>query len=328
MSPPSPSFRVAFVGATPGSLAERVRPHLKAECEILLVDERGVVGVLPDVDVLVSFVFTREMGTAARRLRLLQVPGAGLDRIDLSAVPSGSFVANAYGHENGIAEYVVGAMLALSRNFLRVDRALREGRWEGSWMASAPPWPELTGKTLGLLGYGRIGERVAQLARAFGMEVWAIRRRPRPAESSGLAFLGGPEDLEKVLERADFLVIALPLTPETRGLLGERQLRLMKRIAFLINVARAEIVDEAALYDVLKRGIIAGAALDVWYKYPKGDGPAYPSRLPFHQLPNVLMTPHLSGWTEGTRETRAKLIAENIDRLARGEPPLNVVRSP
>lgn len=328
MAPPSPSFRVAFVGATPASLAERVRPHLKTECESLLVDERGVVGILPDVDVLVSFVFTKEMGAAARRLRLLQVPGAGLDRIDLSAVPTGTRVANAYGHENGIAEYVVGAMLALSRNFLRVDRALREGRWEGSWMASAPPWPELAGKTLGLLGYGRIGERVAQLARAFGMEVWAIRRRPRPAGSSGLAFLGGPENLEEVLERADFLVIALPLTPETRGLLGERQLRLMKQTAFLVNVARAEIVDEAALYEALESRLLAGAGLDVWYQYPKEGGATYPARAPFHQLPNVLMTPHLSGWTEGTRETRAKLIAENIDRLARGEPPLNLVRSP
>ncbi len=324
----SQPLRVAFVGATAASYAGRVRRHLKTECEFLLVDESAALGVLPDADVVVTFVFTQEMGAAAWRLRLLQVPGAGLDRVDWSAMPSGSRVANAYGHENGIAEYVVGALLALSRGFSRVDAALRQGRWEGSWMAGAPPWPELAGKTLGLLGYGRIGERVAQLGRALGMEVWAIRRRPEAAGSHGLAFLGGPKDVEKVLARADYLVIALPLAAETRGLLGDKRLRLMKPTAFLVNVSRAEIVDEGALYEALRDRRIAGAALDVWYQYPKGDGPTYPSRFPFHELPNVLMTPHLSGWTEGTHEARARLVAENIERLARGETPLNLVPAP
>lgn len=325
MVDPAAPLRVAFVGATPGSLAGRVRRHLKTECEVLLHDERGVVDVLPEVDVLVSFVFTREMAAAARRLRLVQVPGAGLDRIDLSAIPRGSRLANVYGHENGIAEYVIGAMLALSRGFFRMDQAMRGGRWEGSWVVAAPPWPELAGKTLGLLGYGRIGERVAELARALRMEVWAIRRGPRTAEDRDLAFLGGPGDLEKILERADYLVIALPLTPETRGLVGSRQMGLMKPTAFLINVARAEIVDEAALYEALERQTIAGAALDVWYRYPKGSDPTYPSRQAFHQLSSVLMTPHVSAWTEGTQEARAKVIAENIDRIARGDSPLNLI---
>lgn len=318
-------LRVAFVGATPGSLAERVRPHLATECELLLTDENGAAGVLPEVDVLVTFVFTREMAAAARRLKLIQVPGAGLDRIDLAAVPSGSRVANVYGHDNGIAEYVLGVMLALGRGFCRMDAAMREGRWEGSWVVSAPPRLELAGKTLGLLGYGRIGGRLSRFAQALGMEVWALRRGAWTTEPRGPAFRGGPADLDKVLERADYLVIALPLTPETRGLLGARQLWLMKPTAFLINVARAEIVDEAALYEALREGTIAGAALDVWYQYPKGSGPAYPSRFDFHRLPNVLMTPHVSAWTEETQEGRAKLMAGNIDRVARGEPPLNLV---
>ncbi|MEK7363816.1 MAG: 2-hydroxyacid dehydrogenase [candidate division NC10 bacterium] len=318
-------LRVAFVGATPGSLAERVRRHLATECELLLTDENGAAGVLPEVDVLVTFVFTREMAAAARRLKLIQVPGAGLDRIDLAAVPSGSRVANVYGHDNGIAEYVLGVMLALGRGFCRMDAAMREGRWEGSWVVSAPPRLELAGKTLGLLGYGRIGGRLSQFAQALGMEVWALRRGAWTTEPAGPAFRGGPDDLDKVLERADYLVIALPLTPETRGLLGARQLWLMKPTAFLINVARAEIVDEAALYEALREGTIAGAALDVWYQYPKGSGPAYPSRFDFHRIPNVLMTPHVSAWTEETQEGRAKLMAGNIDRVARGEPPLNLV---
>ena len=99
----------------------------------------------------------------------------------------------------------------------------------------------------------------------------------------------------------------------------------MKPTAVLVNVARAEIVDEEALYQALRRGAIAGAILDVWYRYPTGAGPTLPSRLPFHELGNVLMTPHVSGWTEGMLEARAEVIAENIRRVARGEPPLNLV---
>jgi len=128
------------------------------------------------------------------------------------------------------------------------------------------------------------------------------------------------------VRRADYLAVTLSLTDATRGILGERELRKMKPTAVLINVARAEIVDEDALYQALAEQRIAGAALDVWYRYPKAAGPTLPARQPFHELPNVLMTPHVSGWTEGMLEARAKLIAENIQRTARGESPLNLIR--
>ncbi len=118
----------------------------------------------------------------------------------------------------------------------------------------------------------------------------------------------------------------LPLTPSTRGLLGARELALMKPTAFLVNVARAEIADEDALYEALSRNSFAGAALDVWYRYPTGTAPTLPARRPFHELPNVLLTPHVAGWTEGTLEARARLIAENVGRAARGAPPLNLIQ--
>ncbi len=269
-------------------------------------------------------------GAFAARLKLVQVPGAGLDRIERSALPTGTWLANAYGHETGIAEYVIGAMVAWSRGFCRLDAGLRRGKWESPWAATAAPpapWPELAGKTLGILGYGRIGQCVAQRARAFGMAVWAIRRDVTRPHTHGLAFLGGPDALDEILRRADYLVITLSLTPATRGLLGERKLGLMKPTAVLINVARAEIVDEEALYQALAQKTIAGAALDVWYRYPTDDRPTFPAQHAFQELPNVLMTPHVSGWTEGMLEARAKLIAENIRRVARGEPPLNLIPS-
>jgi phosphoglycerate dehydrogenase-like enzyme len=320
---------VAFAGTFAARLEGQVRTRLRIPCDIVVGGEADIVTELPEVDVLVTLAFTREMGAAARRLTLLQVPGAGVDRIDRSALPVGTWLANAYGHEAGIAEYVIGAMLALSRGFLRIDARLRRGEWESQWAVGStpPPWPELSGKTVGILGYGRIGQAVARRARAFGMAVWAIRRDPAQVVADRPDFLGGPDALDEVLAQADYLVITLPLTPESRGLLGSRELSRMKASAVLVNVARAEIVDEDALYRALTQGTIAGAALDVWYRYPTGPAPTLPARQPFHELPNVLMTPHVSGWTEGMLEARASLIAENIHRVAKGEPPLNLVGS-
>jgi phosphoglycerate dehydrogenase-like enzyme len=320
-------LRVAFAGTFAARLEPRVRAHLGIPCEVIVADEGGIVSRLPDLDLLVTLAFTPEMGVAARRLKLVQVPGAGLDRIDRSALPRGASLANVYGHETGIAEYVIGAMLALTRDFGRLDASLRRGVWESQFAVGAAPapWPELAGKTLGILGYGRIGQCVARRARAFDMAVWAVRRDVAGSDARGLAFLGGPDALDEVLRRVDYLVVALPLTAATRGLLGEPQLRMMKRNAVLINVARAEIVEEGALYRALAEKTIAGAALDVWYRYPTEAGPTLPAHHPFHELPNVLMTPRVSGWTEGMLEARAKVIAENIRRTARGEPPVNLI---
>ena len=322
-------LQVAFAGTFSATLEPSVRARLSTPCTVILGDEAGIVPRLSEVDVLVTLAFNREMAGSAKRLKLVQVPGAGLDRIDRSALPMGAALANAYGHEIGIAEYVIGAMLALTRSFGQIDPALRRGTWVSQWRVASPPpaaWPELAGKTLGILGYGRIGQALARRARAFDMEVCAIRRDVTRAGAEGLSLLGGPEALDEVLRRADYLAVTLSLSDQTRGLIGARELALLKPTARLINVARAEIVDEDALYRVLADGRIAGAALDVWYRYPKEPGPTLPARRPFHELANVLMTPHVSGWTEGMLEARAKLIAENIERTARGEPPLNLIR--
>src|SRR5256714_2815258 len=258
---------VAFAGPFAASLAPPVRTHLGIPCDIRVAEEAGIVDKLEDVDVLVAMAFTREMAMAGRRLKLVQVPGAGLERIDRAALPAGTALANAYGHEVGIAEYALGAMLTLTRDFVRLDAALRRGIWQSQWAIGTPPpapWPELAGKTLGILGYGRIGRELARRARAFDMEVCAIRRDVARSAADGLALLGGLEILDEVLRRADYLTIALPATAATRGLIGEPQLAAMKRTAVLVNVARAEIVDEDALFRALADRVIAAAALDVW----------------------------------------------------------------
>jgi phosphoglycerate dehydrogenase-like enzyme len=321
-------MKIAFAGSFAVRFAAPVRDRLSIPCEIIADDETKIVAQLADADVLVSMAFTQEMATAGPRLRLVQVPGAGLDRIDRRALRPGTGLANTYGHEAGIAEYIIGAMIALTRSFGRIDAKLRRGEWESQWAldALAPPlWPELAGKTLGILGFGHIGEALARRARAFDMKVCGMRRQPQANVPEGVALMVGPERLDDILCEADYLAVTLSLSSETRGLLDERRLRLMKPSAYLINVARAELIDELALYRALVTGGIAGAALDVWYRYPTTAGTVLPATQPFHELGNVIMTPHVAGWTQGMREARAKLIAENIERIARGEAPLNKV---
>jgi phosphoglycerate dehydrogenase-like enzyme len=321
-------LRAAFAGTFAAALEPAVRRHLTTRCEIAVASEPDILPLLAEIEILVTMGLTAEWARVATRLKLVQVPGAGVERIDRSALPAGAVLANAYGHETAIAEYAIGAILTLTREFSRLDRALRQGDWQSQWAVGTPPppvWPELAGRTVGILGYGRIGQAIARRARAFDMHVRAIRREVGRSIENDPALLGGPEALDAVLACSDYVVVSMPATPETVGRIGAAQLRRMRPSAYLINVARAEIVDEDVLYDALLRRSIAGAALDVWYRYPREPGPAAPATKPFHELPNVLMTPHVSGWTDGMIDARARLIAENIRRIACGEPPLNLV---
>lgn len=324
-------LRIAFAGPFAAAFEPLVRPRL-ASCETIVeADDDRAVALLNDVDAVVTLAFNAAMAAAAgKRLRLVQVPAAGLDRIDRAALPAGVMLANAYGHEAGIAEYIMGAMLAMTRRFLPLDADLRRGLWPGPWMAGRPRSlsPELAGKTLGILGYGHIGQALARRARAFDMQVCAIRRDLSQVADEGVDLLGGLDRTHDLLKRADYLAITLSLNEATRGLIGARELDLMKPQAYLINVARAEIIDGSALYRVLADRRIAGAALDVWYRYPRDDTPTWPAEQAFHELPNVLMTPHVAGGTEGTVQARAVLVADNIARLARGELPMNLVKAP
>jgi phosphoglycerate dehydrogenase-like enzyme len=292
-------------------------------------DRAAFASALADADALVSMQWTAA-DPPAPRLRLLQLPGAGTDGIELAAVPPQAHVCNAFGHEIGIAEYVMAAILEWLIGVQRMDRQFREGRWWGSYLCG-PRHGDLSGKTLGILGYGRIGREVARRAHAFGVRVIAASRTPAPGDAWCERVHGMPE-LHTVLAQSDFVLCALPLDATTHGLIDARAFDAMKPDAVIINVGRGLVIDEQALFDACKSRRIGGAIVDAWYSYPPqgGDGvPCHaPSRFPFGTLENVVMTPHASAWSHALAERRGAIIAENLDRLARGEPLINVVRPP
>jgi phosphoglycerate dehydrogenase-like enzyme len=278
-----------------------------------------------DVDILVTNIWRPEYPPAPK-VRLVQSVATGIDLIDLAALPHGVAICNAFGHETAIAEYVLMAMLVWSHRFREIEGDFRTlSSWRPSWVHSGAPHGEILGSTIGIVGLGRVGQEVARRAAAFGCRVIAANRSPRPPEG-GVEQVYPLSELDRMLPACDFVVVCTALCPETEKLFGANRLRLMKRSAFLVNIARGAVIDEDAIYRALRDRSIGGAALDVWWQYPNAAEPERrPSRHPFHELPNVIMTPHCSGWTSGMVTRRWAEVAGNINRFFRGEPLANVV---
>jgi phosphoglycerate dehydrogenase-like enzyme len=274
-------------------------------------------------DIVISLKFSREAKAPA--FTLLQVPGAGLDGINFASLADTCAVCNVFEHETAIAEFVLLAILEWQ---VRLG-AMRESFTRESWSETyrnRTPHGEALGKSIGLIGFGRIGRAIATRAKAFGMRIVAVDSMANNPEHLADILLSA-ERLPDMLKEADFVVIACPLTEETRGLIEAKTLKAMKQSSVLINISRAEIADEADLHAALQNGTIAGAFLDVWYHYPSGATEVVPpSHYDFHALPNVFATPHSSAWTGALPYRRYAAIAENINRLIAGEPLANLVR--
>jgi len=325
-------LKVVLVGKVAARATDFFKSHTKAPATFLPFpancESPHLLKELADAEVAVGHFFTEGMAGAARDLKLLQAPNAGVDAFRMDLLSPRTSVANAYFHGPAVAEYVVMMLLALSRNLLNLDAQLRKGIWGGSWTRGEVPGEEVLGKSLGLVGYGTIGREVASRARALGMSIKVISAHPPKRKPAGFDFWEGPASLRQLLKESDYVILACPLNQDTRGLIGPKEFARMKRSAFLINVARGAVVQEEALYRALKERRIAGAAIDVWYRYPTNNKPCSPSRFPFHKLSNLMMTPHVSGWMLGTRQKRLQLIAGNIDRLVAGRPLLNLIQGP
>jgi phosphoglycerate dehydrogenase-like enzyme len=227
-------------------------------------------------------------------------------------------------HHNAVpvAEYALMLMLAAAKNIIPMDSALRQSDWRPRYAADTARL--LTGKTVLILGFGHIGRMLAKYLHSFDMRILATRNSiDFPQIEEGVE-VHPAKDLHNLLPNAGFLVVALPLTSKTDGLIGKKELALLPGNAILVNVGRGGVIDQEALYDVLKHRRIAGAGIDVWYNYPRDkEDRSYtqPADFPFHELDNILMSPHRAGGlkTEDTERLRMSHLAVLLNAAARGE---------
>ena len=276
-----------------------------------LADESALARRLADFDVVMAMrertAFTRSLLERLPKLRLLITAGMRNASIDMKAAAErGVLVCGTAGLPYPTAELAWGLILALMRRIPAEDRATREGRWQVSLGLG------LNGKTLGVLGLGTLGSRVAKVGRAFEMDVLAWSQNLTAARAAEVGATLVPKD--ELLARSDIVSIHLVLSERTRGLLGARELRLMKRSAYLVNTSRGPIVDEAALIEALRNGTIAGAGLDVFDPEP------LPADHPFRSLPNIVVTPHLGYVTEETYRVFYGHALEDVQAFLRGAP--------
>lgn len=312
--------RVLVADAIAGEGIERLRQVGEVDVSTGL-SEAELVGAIGEYDALVvrsQTRVTRCVIEAAGRLRVVGRAGVGVDNIDLNAATEhGILVVNSpHGNTTAAAELTVALMLSLARRIPQADAAVRAGRWDRKGLVGT----EVYGKTLGIVGLGRIGLEVARRARALGMHVvaydpFAIRSR---AEQNGVTL----DSFEAVLTQSDFLTLHTPLTDETRHMIGAEELKRMRRGARLINCARGGLVDEVALADALRSGHLAGAALDVF------SGEPVPPDHPLVGLAQTVVTPHLGASTAEAQAAVSVDVAEQVVDVLEGRPARSPVNMP
>lgn len=294
-------------------LEERLDPSIRLRVGPELPDPA-------DYRILVAGRPTRQHLTASPELEALIIPWAGVPESTRALLLQFPAIAvhNLHYNTAATAEMAMALLLAASKFLVPIDRSLREGDWRPRYEPN--PSVLLDRKTALILGYGEVGRRVAQACLGLGMKVLAISRRgERRQEEAGVeVFQAG--DLHELLPRADTLIVCLPLTPETEGLIGERELALLPDRAVLVNVSRGRVVEEQALFQSLREGTLYAAGLDVWYEYP-ADEPSRsqtkPSKYPFHALDNVVLSPHRAGGSQESERDRMLGLARMLNAAAR-----------
>ena len=311
-----------LVGFEPERFAESYRAQIQEiapDMRLLVTEDREEMEAALDDIEIAACQFPRDLMLRARNLRWYQQWSAGADWLQRhpEAAELDFVLTSASGmHEIQVTEHIFALLLALGR---RIDWSVR-AQMRAEWMS----WDEkrdvfeLADKTMVLVGVGAIGERTAQVAAAFDMRVVGVRRNPERS-SVGVEAMVGPDRLLDVLPEADFVVVTAPLTDETRGMIGERELRALKPTAYIVNIGRGGIIAEGALVKALQEGWIAGAGLDVFETEP------LPQDSPLWDMENVLVTGHYAGATPRYDERAMAIFVDNLRRYKAGQPLRNVV---
>lgn len=304
---------------TPQQL-EQVRLTVREELVVYTQEREMALKEARDASIALVGSFASEVLEAATHLKWAHIPWAGVDNLLDAIRKTPAIVTCGKGVFNApMADHVFALLLALTRHIPFFIRQQIANIWRRE-VKSPYPLTDLWGKTMGIVGLGNIGREVARRAQAFGMRVLAVKRRPVPlAEEPVDGLFLGYEGLRLMLPECDIVVVTAALTPETRHLLGRNELASMKRGALLINVSRGALVDESALIEALQSGQLAGAGLDVFEEEP------LPSNSPLWQLPNVVLTPHIGGASDQTRQRQFERFMDNLQRFLAGEELIGIV---
>ena len=319
-----PAHRAAIARAVPG--AELIDREVRSREEFSELVSGGC-------DVLLTFRIPQDALDRAPGIRWIQLLSAGADRV-LGGPLKGSAIplTTASGiHATPIAEYTLGSMLAYAHRIHLAIRAQIRHEWSRS-RSLTENIDEIRGRTLGIIGYGSIGRETARLAHAFGMKVLALKRNPTDRADAGWCPAGlgdpdgkiparfyGPDEREAILGESDYVSVTLPLSAHTRKFIGAQEIAAMKPSAYLVNIGRGQVIDEAAMATALKLGKIGGAGLDVFEHEPlEPDSPLW-------EMENVILTPHVSGDSRGYMDKACELFAENLKRFVANRPLLNLV---
>jgi glyoxylate reductase len=318
-------MNVLITGKLPDEIVDLIQADhaVTSNPEVRPMPRETVLELITDCDGLMPMItdkVDRELLDRAPKLRMIANYGVGYDNIDVPAASErGIWVSNTPGVlTDATADLTFALILAVARRVVEGDARIRMGRFT-FWAPLLFLGTEVSGKTLGIVGLGKIGLAVAQRARGFNMHILYTKRQranPEIEEKYGLTYV----DLPTLLGESDFVSLHVPLSPATRHLIGVRELELMKPTAFLINAARGPVVDESALVEALRNNVIAGAGLDVYENEPS----LAPS---LAELPNAVLLPHVGSATQETRGNMARLAAHNLLSGLRGELPPNCVNS-
>jgi phosphoglycerate dehydrogenase-like enzyme len=290
----------------------------------IIVDPEAARSALSRLDAILALRLEAEAYESASSLKAVFVPFTGLNHLPVELLAArGVRAFNVHGNAESVAQCAMAMTLAYYGRIIEFHNDLRERRWHGFWVGKGAEdnWSSIYGRPAAVLGVGAIGAAIARILKAFDCPVVGYRRR------AGLAlppyFDRAEEDLRAVIGGAELVFVALPLTPATRGLLSKEVL-LSMRDKFLVNVGRGSIVDEEGLYLALSGGVLKGAAIDTWYEYPQGGATeGAPSRFPIHELPNVVLSPHVGGSTREAAPINMEDTMRNIAAWLRGESCAN-----
>jgi len=306
----------------PGWFAERLRKEFPQLEVVRLTTYEGIEKQLADVDILFTQSLRREQFAVASTLRWIHSPAAAVHQFLFpELINSNVILTNAREvHGPVVAEHVIAVILALAKRIPQSVRFQQKHIWgqEILWRDRATP-AEIGDATLGLVGLGSIGRNVAKRASSLGMHVICVREHSESEKPGGVQEVLPPSRLNDLLGRADYVVLAIPVTAATQGIIGRKQLSQMRPEAYIINVGRGPLIDDTALVEALRDGKIAGAALDVFDQEP------LPTDSPLWDLENVLITPHTAGMTTKLWERHYKLFSENLRRFLSGQPLLAMV---